>query len=268
MVYTRDNPTGKTIYWSVSPDGSRILTLCPGHYSEANPIFNTRTAFVAEQLNALEKSFAAKEPITPEGAPILVWPVPATTRSRPNLKTYPGELLDQWEKAGFRRKIEFTTLSGYIDPIMPAIQSGSIRIPTFAGGTAYKFDAFWIENNEVKTRYRSNEHALQAAEMLAAIASLHSQYEYPVKAFHDSWILLCLNMDRNTLWGSAGGMVFVSDQSWDVQDRFDLVAATTDHSLHDAGQALLRTAKTSGCLILLTGSGKTRWNCRSLPGQL
>jgi alpha-mannosidase len=46
-------------------------------------------------------------------------------------------------------------------------------------------------------------------------------------------------MDRNTLWGSAGGMVFVSDQSWDVQDRFDSVTATTEHSLEAAGQALL-----------------------------
>ena len=34
-------------------------------------------------------------------------------------------------------------------------------------------------------------------------------FEYPAKALHDSWILMCLNMDRNTLWGSAGGMVFV-----------------------------------------------------------
>ena len=239
MVYTRSNPTGKSLYWSVSPDGSRILTLCPGHYSEATPIFNTKTALVAEQLNALEKSFAEKEPITPEGAPILVLAGSGDYSLAPVLKTYPGELLEQWEKAGFGRKIEFTTLSGYLDPIMPAIQSGSIRIPTFAGGTAYKFDAFWIENNQVKTRYRSNEHALQAAEMLAAIASLHGQYEYPVKAFHDSWVLMCLNMDRNTLWGSAGGMVFVNDQSWDVQDRFDLVTATTDRSLHAAGQALL-----------------------------
>jgi alpha-mannosidase len=239
MVYTRSNPTGKTIYWSVSPDDSRILTLCPGHYSEATSIFNTKTPLVAEQLNALEKSFEAKEPLTPEGAPILVLAGSGDYSLAPDLKAYPGELLEQWEKPEYRRKIEFTTLSGYMDPIMPALQSGSIRIPAFAGGTSYKFDAFWIENNEVKTRYRRNEHALQAAEMLAAIASLHSHYEYPVKALHDSWVLMCLNMDRNTLWGSAGGMVFVSDQSWDVQDRFDSVTATTEHSLEAAGQALL-----------------------------
>ena len=32
MVYTRKNRTGSTIHWSESPDGSRILSLCPGHY--------------------------------------------------------------------------------------------------------------------------------------------------------------------------------------------------------------------------------------------
>ena len=43
MVYTRANPTGKTLHWSVSPDGSRILSVCPGHYSEENEIFKTTT---------------------------------------------------------------------------------------------------------------------------------------------------------------------------------------------------------------------------------
>src|SRR5579872_2482276 len=43
LVYTRKNSTGKTIYWSVSPDGTHILTLSPGHYSEAESIFTTKT---------------------------------------------------------------------------------------------------------------------------------------------------------------------------------------------------------------------------------
>ena len=53
--------------------------------------------------------------------------------------------------------------------------------------------------------------------MLATAASLTGEYEYPVKPIYDSWILMCLNMDRNTLWGSAGGMVFVDPKSWDVE---------------------------------------------------
>jgi alpha-mannosidase len=35
---------------------------------------------------------------------------------------------------------------------------------------------------------------------------------------------MLLNMDRNSLWGSAGGMVFETDDSWDVHDRIEYVA--------------------------------------------
>ena len=132
-------------------------------------------------------------------------------------------MLKQWTEAEPERKIQFTTLGKYLDSILPGIHSGRISIPTFRGGTAYDFDAFWIENPQVKTLYRRSEHALQAAEALAAIASLCSSYEYPVKPLSDCWILMCLNTDRNTLWGSAGGMVFVNENSWDVQDRFNWV---------------------------------------------
>lgn len=238
MVYTRGNPAGKTIFWTVSPDGSRVLTLCPGHYSEATPIFKTTTPLTTDQLTALEQEFDKKEPSTPKGAPILVLAGSGDYSLAPALKTYPGALLEQWSKAGMAHPIRFSTLSGYLDPILPDLRSGRIAIPTVKGGTGYFFDAFWIENNEVKTSYRSNEQALQAAEMLSTIASLHARHDYPVQALHDCWILMCLNMDRNTLWGSAGGMVFVSQASWDVQDRFDWVHATTEHALQAAGAAV------------------------------
>ena len=266
MVYTRSNPTGKTIYWSVSPDGSRIVTLCPGGYSEGNAIFKTTGPLTAEQLGALEKSFKEREPSTPKGAPILVLAGSGDYSLAPALKTYPGELLEQWHKAGMQRQIRFSTLSDYVDPLLPRIRSGSIQIPTFYGGTAYSFDAFWIESNEVKTRYRSNEQALQAAEMLATVASLNAGYDYPAKALRDCWILMCLNMDRNTLWGSAGGMVFVSENSWDVQDRFNWVKATTDHSLETAGQALLPEGKDIGLFNPLNWKRKDPVGLRLPPG--
>jgi alpha-mannosidase len=72
LVYTRKNPTEKTLFWSVSPDGSKILTLCPGHYSEAQPIFNTKTPLTEEQMRKLDEFFANKEPATPAKVPILV----------------------------------------------------------------------------------------------------------------------------------------------------------------------------------------------------
>jgi alpha-mannosidase len=239
LIYTRKNPTGKTLYWSVSPDGSRILTLSPGHYSEAHPIFNTKTPLTREQMSELEKFFETKEPITPEGAPILVLAGADDYALAPVLKQYPSELLKQWTQAEPDREIRFSTLSKYVDAILPDVKSGSIPIPTNSGGTAYDFDSFWIENPNVKMWYRREEHALQAAEILATIASLQGSYQYPAKPFYDSWILMCLNMDRNTLWGSAGGMVFVDAKSWDAEDRFEWVRKTTNRALDAAGRSML-----------------------------
>ena len=242
LIYTRRNPTGKTIYWSVSPDGSKILTLSPGGYSEAGAIFSSKTLLDGDALSKLAKFFDSKESITPEGAPILVLAGGDDYALAPTVKSYPSEFLEQWGKGASGRKIEFATLSQYVDAIQPEIAAGKIALPTLNGGTAYDFDAFWIECAEVKTRYRRNEHALQAAEMLATIASLRAtenSFDYPAQALHDAWILMCLNMDRNTLWGSAGGMVFVSEQSWDAQDRFDWVKKTTEQTLDSAGKSLL-----------------------------
>ena len=239
MVYTRKNPTGKTLYWSVSPNGSKILTLSPGHYSEAEPIFSSKEPLSTDGLKKLEGHFETKEPLTPSGAPILILGGGDDYSTAPTIKEYPSKFLDQWSAAFAARKIQFSTLSKYVDAILPGIQSGQIDIPTTHAGTAYDFDAFWIECPQVKTLYRRNEHALQAAEMLATIASLKGGYSYPVKATYDAWILMLLNMDRNTLWGSAGGMVFVSPTSWDVQDRFNWVGDTTTCLLRESGNSVL-----------------------------
>jgi alpha-mannosidase len=243
LIYTRRNPTGKTIYWSESPDGTRILTLSPGHYSEAGSIFSSKEPLKDTQLSELKEFFGNKEAITPEGAPILVLAGADDYALAPLVKQYPTEFLKQWAEFTPERKLRFTTLSDYVDSILPGVNSGRIHIPTLRGGTAYDFDAFWIENSEVKTLYRRNEHALQAAEALATISSLHSQHEYPVKSLSDCWILMCLNTDRNTIWGSAGGMVFVNDKSWDVQDRFNWIKTTTDHVFVSAGESLVAAAE-------------------------
>ena len=246
MVYTRGNPTAKTLHWFVSPDGSRILTLCPGHYSEATPIFTTKTPLSLDGLNGLEKLFGERQASTPEGAPVLVLAGSGDYTTAPLLTSYPSELIKQWRESGSGRKIKFATLSEYLEPVAAKIRAGEIQIPIVNGGTAYAFDAFWIENNEVKTRYRKSEQMLQSAEMLAAIASLSGVHKYPAEAFHAAWTLLFLNMDRNTLWGSAGGMVFVNDRSWDVQDRFNWVDETTEKALKRAARAILSEGGEAG----------------------
>ena len=210
MVYTRKNPTGKTMYWSVSPNGSKVLTLSPGHYSEAESIYSSKTPLTPDGLKKLEEHFESKETITPSGAPILILGGGDDYSLAPTVKEYPSKLLEQWSSSEAERKIQFTTLSQYVDAVLPGVESGLIEIPTTHAGTAYDFDAFWIECPQVKTLYRRNEHALQAAEMLATIGSLHGAYSYPVKAAYDAWILMLLNMDRDSIWGCGGGMVWVS----------------------------------------------------------
>ena len=49
---------------------------------------------------------------------------------------------------------------------------------------------------------------------------------------------MLLNMDRNTLWGSAGGMVFEHETSWCAKDRFEWVEKQSTNTLAAAGQNL------------------------------
>ena len=69
MVYTRKNPTGSAVHWSVSPDGTRLLTLSPGHYSELGTVMVAKRPLTAEQTADVEKHLTEKLKITPEGAP-------------------------------------------------------------------------------------------------------------------------------------------------------------------------------------------------------
>ena len=57
---------------------------------------------------------------------------------------------------------------------------------------------------------------------------------------------MSLNMDRNTLWGAAGGMVFESGESWDVLDRFNWVTKTTCAVFESSSEALLGTGDDVG----------------------
>jgi alpha-mannosidase len=226
MVYERMNNTGSTIHWVESPDGSRILALFPDADPAFDPFFTTKEPLTLEQLQRLEQELEEWATKTPDGAPVFVLGGLEDYNLAPLRKEYPKEFLEQWKEALPQTKIHIATASDYLNAILPGIKSGEIRIPTMQGGTGYTFDAFWIENARVKTSYRRNEHGLQAAETLSTLASLQSAFAYPAQDLYESWILMLLNMDRSTLWGSAGGMVFESDNSWDVRDRMDYVGAS------------------------------------------
>jgi len=226
MVYIRMNKTGSTLHWAESPDGSRILALCPGDdYADFSPVFRTKVPLSTDQLRQLEQELKGKKKKTPAGAPILVLGGSGDYSLAPLYKEYPKEFLEQWKQVNPETKIRVATAGEYLDAILPGLQSGKIKIPTMRGGTGYTYDSFWIESPTAKTGYRRNEHGLQAAESLATITSLQSAFRYPAKDLYDAWIQMLLNMDRNSLWGSAAGMVFVSQKSWCVQDRMESVQA-------------------------------------------
>jgi alpha-mannosidase len=238
MVYTRMNPTGSTIQWAESPDGSRILALCPGSYAQFETFFATKEPLTVKQLKDLEEVATEKYQTTPSGAAVLVLGGSGDYSLPPAYQEYPSEFLRQWKQTNSQTRIHISTLGEYVDTILPGVKSGQIVLPTMRGGTGYTFDSFWIENPKVKSWFRGNEHGLQASEALASLASLTTDYPYPAKELYDAWVQMLLNMDRNTLWGSAGGMVFESETSWDVSDRMTSVEKINEKVQSEALRSL------------------------------
>ena len=260
LVFTRHNPTPSPIFWAESPDGTRTLVLSPGHYSDWGAVFGATTPLAAAQLKALAKDLANRAsptPLTDEemkallseqwagtprrapfGLPVLILGGKGDYALAPLCKSYPTEFIKQFREVAPQTEVKFSTPSKYLDAVMTKVKSGEVQLPTMRGGTRFSFDSFWIQNPRVKLWYRSCEQALQCAEMLATVASLKSGCEYPVQDFYHSWLQMCLNMDRNTLWGAAGGMVFEDAKSWDAQDRFDWAYLQSSRIIESATSAL------------------------------
>jgi alpha-mannosidase len=246
MVYERKNKIGDKMHWVESPDGSRTLALAPDGYGAFSQFFRTHDPLTTEELKKLgeEAELWAKKP--PTGAPGLILGGSGDYNLAPLRKEYPKEFYGPWNAVNPGIKIRIATLSEYVDAVLPGIKSGTIELQTMKGGTGYTFDAFWIECPKIKTWFRKNEHALQAAETLSTIASIQHDFAYPAQDLYESWILMLLSMDRNTLWGSAGGMVFEDKNSWDVRDRLEYVEAknrqvhaAAANAISPAGEAMV-----------------------------
>ncbi len=239
LIYTRRNRSGKTVFWSESPDGSRILTLVPGGYSEnLGDLYSARQAPSKAQLLQAARTISSKLATTPVGAPVLILGGSGDYSLAPAWHQNPTAFLEAWKKYRPDCNLRFTGLSPYVDALLPGVKSGQFDLPTVRTGTSYTFDSFWIENHRVKAWFRRDEHALQSAEMLATIASLKTGFAYPVQPFYHAWLQMLLSMDRNTLWGSAGGMVFQSKSSWDVADRLGWVQKESAATLETAARQL------------------------------
>ncbi|MCX7044033.1 MAG: discoidin domain-containing protein [Candidatus Sumerlaeota bacterium] len=260
LVFTRGNPTGSSIFWAESPDGTRALTLSPGHYSDWGNVFKSPTPLDGAAMKKLTQDVRRRMAWTPlndaerdkfsfsngsggaaaralEGTPVVILGGSGDYAVAPVCKSYPSELIRQWKQTVPNMEMKFTGLSAILDAIAPAIKSNPAALPVMKGGTRFFFDAFWIQSPRVKTWYRRAEQELQAAEMAATIANLTKGAEYPVQSLYHAWLLMLLNMDRNTLWGAAGGMVFEHPWSWDARDRFETVETIATGTLAQAMRA-------------------------------
>jgi alpha-mannosidase len=247
MVYTRDNPTSKTMHWLESPDGSRCLAICPGHYADWRPLFSTPTPLKPSAITKLLQDARAKAARTPDGAPVLVLGGNGDYSLAPKCKQYPSAFLKQWKQIAPKTKMHFSGPGAYVDAVLPGIKSGRIKLPVSRSGARMSWTSFWIQCPKVKGWYRRAENELQTAEMLATVASLKTDFSYPAESLYHAWLEMLLNMDRNTLWGAAGGMVFEDKKSWDVRDRFESVEAI---STDTANKALRQTAGSGPCVGL------------------
>ena len=66
LVYCRLNPSGSTLHWLESPDGTRTLAISPGHYLEWRPMFGAKEPLAEKQLQALADDIRVRlEPLPP-----------------------------------------------------------------------------------------------------------------------------------------------------------------------------------------------------------
>jgi len=244
FVYCRYNPTGTAanpphkrdsdsrgtaIHWIQSPDGTRALALNPGHYAhpEYRVLFNKQGPLSPGQLEEMIAKSKTAESRFPKGMPMLILGGGGDYSLPFPYDKYPTELTATWNKESPDLQLRIATPGEYLDAILPGVRSGQYPIPTVTSGSAvYGWTSFWVNMPIIKQWYRRAEHALQAAEALATTASVHGAAPYPAQDFANAWVQMCLNMDRNVLWGVSVDSSFLDKESWDTRDRFESVQAT------------------------------------------
>lgn len=238
VFFNRNNPTEAGAFWWVAADGSRTLALVNRSYSEfggKNSLFTSSEPLGDDGFKAIAGTIEAKRTYQPGRAVLFSLGGAGDYSLPPARESYPAEFLREWTRRYPDTSIRFSIPSDYVDALLREVKSGETRLQEYAGDTGYGWDSFWMNMPEVKQYYRKNEHLLHAAEGLATVASLKTGFTYPAQTFYDSWIQMLMNMDRNTLWGAAAGVVFKDLEHWDAWDRF---AAVEESSGAAAGAAL------------------------------
>lgn len=230
-----DGKRGQALHWMQSPDGSRTLGINPGHYKDKDLLnaFMTTEPLTDNQMKQCIQQQMHSRTRYPQGFPILSLGSAHDYGMPFYYKGYPSRLISDWDRlAPSEFPIQMSTLSDYMNVVSPLVNSRKVELQTAkAGSSGFSMAAFWVQVPEIKQMYRRSEHALQASESLAAISNVKAKAPYPSQEFSNAWISMCLNMDRNILWGVLVDGSFADPASWDTMDRFkyvDEVAATAN----------------------------------------
>jgi alpha-mannosidase len=111
-----------------------------------------------------------------------------------------------------------------------------------------------------KRANRKSEFLLHDTEFLAALASLHTDYQYPAQDFNDAWQIICLNQFHDIIPGSSIGAVYEESQA----QYAELTGAITQLR-EDALETL--SQKVEGDILLVNPTSFTQPGLVLIPGD-
>lgn len=219
IVFTRNNPAGRTAFWWRAPDGSRALAVTAPHYMELRELFQGADPKDPKLWETLRRTVRERLAFSPSPRLALFLAGASDYSLPPAMGERIQEFLSEWHAVNQEMELRFSTFSEYFHALRSEMETG-LRLPEYAGDVAFCFNGFWADMPEVKRAFRRTESLLRAAELAATAASLQRGAAYPSRQLHEAWLLLLVNADRNAIWGAGAGAAFRSAEHWDVQDRF------------------------------------------------
>ncbi len=220
VVFTRNNPSGRTAFWWRAPDGSRALAVTAPHYMEMRELFLALDPRDPKAMEATRRAIEERLLYSPSPRLALFIAGASDYSLPPAMGARIEEFQHAWGEKHPDIEIRFSTMAQYLEGLREEIRRGA-QLSEYSGDTAFCFNGFWSDMPGVKRAFRRTETLMQAAEMSAASASLRRALSYPSRALHEARLLLLMNTDRNTIWGAAAGSVFRSREHWDTWDRFE-----------------------------------------------
>ncbi|MCX7605408.1 MAG: hypothetical protein N2036_15140 [Bryobacteraceae bacterium] len=233
VVFTRNNPAGRTAFWWRAPDGTRALAATAPHYMELRELFQATDPADGKALEAMERAVRERLAYSPSPRLALFLGGASDYSLPPALGERTGELLGAWQARHPDVRLRWSTFSEYLQALRAERKRG-VFLPEYAGDVAFCFNGFWANLPEVKRAFRRTEHLLRAAELAASAASLQGRGSYPARRLREAWLLLLVNADRNAIWGAGAGEAFRSGAHWDVWDRFEGAQQRLEDVLREA----------------------------------